>query len=156
MSRDILLEQVGMQLVLLARLYRSELDKALKPYGLTEATALPMRYLARLNEDVRQSRLAEILNIEGPTLVRTLDQLVDCRLVEREADPSDRRANVVRLTPEGKRLHQLMRRTLQKVRNELFSGIPDDAVKTTSEVLDALDRNLQSITSEPLASISSH
>ncbi|MBX6317015.1 MarR family transcriptional regulator [Pigmentiphaga sp.] len=115
-----------------------------------------MRYLARLNEDVRQSRLAEILNIEGPTLVRTLDQLVDCRLVEREADPSDRRANVVRLTPEGKRLHQLMRRTLQKVRNELFSGIPDDAVKTTSEVLDALDRNLQSITSEPLASISSH
>ncbi|MBK0035784.1 MarR family transcriptional regulator [Erwinia sp. S43] len=142
MNREALLEEVGMQLVLLARLYRQELDKALKPYGLTETAALPMRYLARLGEDVRQGRLTEILNIEGPTLVRTLDQLVECGLVEREADRSDRRANVVRLTREGKRLHQSMRLALQVVRETLFRDVSDAEAKTTLKALNALQRNL--------------
>ena len=61
-------ERFGMSLVLLARLYRREIDIALKDFGLSEATALPLR------------------------------QLAERKLVDRIEDKDDRRAKILRLT----------------------------------------------------------
>ena len=49
----------------------------------------------------RQAELAEALSIEGPTLVRLLDQLCAAGLVTRREDPTDRRAKVLSLTKVG-------------------------------------------------------
>jgi MarR family transcriptional regulator for hemolysin len=82
-------EQAGLRLMLLARLYRRELDVALKPYGLSEANTAPMRYLGQHPQGVRQGALAAALYLEGPSLIRVLDQLIDAGYIARLDDPAD-------------------------------------------------------------------
>ena len=47
------------------------------------------------------SRLAELLNCEASNLTGLVDKLEGRGLVERRADPEDRRIRVLALTPEG-------------------------------------------------------
>src|SRR5579859_8293089 len=89
-----------------ARLYRREINHALEAYGLSDATAMPVMYIGRLGDGVRQGALAEELGIEGPSLVRVIDLLTAAGLVERHEDPSDRRAKTLHLTSTGEALRQ--------------------------------------------------
>jgi len=130
-----------MALVLLHRLYRRDLDEALKDYGLTEASALPLQYLAHMGDDCRQGALAEAMNIEGPTLVRVIDQLVSAGFVERLDHKDDKRAKIVRLTESGAALNATMRQRLDIVRDALFEGIPDDDVEAATATLKRIIAN---------------
>ncbi|MGI4778384.1 MAG: MarR family winged helix-turn-helix transcriptional regulator [Janthinobacterium lividum] len=131
-----------MKLVLFARLYRREIDKALKPFGLTYAVVLPLRYLAQFEQEIGQAQLTEILSIEGPTLVRTLDQLAQSGLLERVMHANDRRANIVRLTPAGHALDQLLRGALHSVRVALFAGVADADLEVMLRGIDTLLENV--------------
>ncbi|SAI46355.1 MarR family transcriptional regulator [Bordetella ansorpii] len=135
--------------MLLARLYRREMDSIFKPHGLTDATAFPLRYLAQAGQPVGQARLAELLAIEGPTLVRVLDQLMEAGLVERLADESDRRARLVRLTRQGQRLNDAIEPELSAMRARLFKGATEEDVRRTLKVLDHLQTNLDAYLAEP-------
>ena len=53
---------------------------------------------------VRQGDLADRLAVDAPTVTRRVQQLEARRLVQRTADPLDRRAQLVQLTPAGTRL----------------------------------------------------
>jgi MarR family transcriptional regulator for hemolysin len=135
-------ERFGMSLVLLARLYRREIDIALKDFGLSEATALPLRHLASSDGTCRQGDLAEILSLEGPTLVRVLDQLVERKLIARIEDKDDRRAKILRLTSAGRALNDKMRRHLEPVRRPLFKGVRAADLDTAMTVLDKIVNNM--------------
>jgi MarR family transcriptional regulator for hemolysin len=54
-------------------------------------SALPVLHIARSGGGMRQGHLAEELGVEGPSLVRILDQLCAAGLVERRDDPKDGR-----------------------------------------------------------------
>jgi MarR family transcriptional regulator for hemolysin len=62
--------------------------------------------LARLDrfEGLKQSELAEMLDLQPITLTRLLDGLSDNGLIERRADPDDRRAKRLFLTPAARPL----------------------------------------------------
>jgi MarR family transcriptional regulator, transcriptional regulator for hemolysin len=143
MSTKELHEQLGINLVLLARLYRRAVDSALKPFALSEATVLPIRYIGRFGDDIRQGNLAEALNLEGPTLVRVLDQLTELGYIDRIEDMQDRRAKILRLTSAGKALNAQLSEVLAPLRAELFSGASEDDVNATLRVMAQLDSNLQ-------------
>lgn len=135
-------ERFGRSLVLLARLYRRYLDDALKPYGLSEASALPIRYLARLGDDTRQGELADVMNIEGPTLVRTLDHLVAAGWVERIEASDDRRARLVRLTPQGRELNRKLGSVLAECRRRLLRGVDEADMDAALRVFALLEVRL--------------
>ena len=98
---DSLLMATTANLMVLSRAYRGAADKALADYGLSQATAWPVILAGRLGDGVRQGALAEALGVEGPSLVRVLDQLVAAGLMERREDPHDRRAKTLHLTEAG-------------------------------------------------------
>jgi MarR family transcriptional regulator for hemolysin len=56
------------------------------------------------SEGLKQSELAELLDLQPITLTRLLDRLSDNGLIERRADPNDRRANRLFLTPAARPL----------------------------------------------------
>ncbi|WKD26298.1 MarR family transcriptional regulator [Pseudoalteromonas sp. KG3] len=64
---------------------------------MTLAEAKALKYVAR-QQGVRQVELADKLEIQPITLARLIDQLEKLHLVERRADPSDRRAYLIYLT----------------------------------------------------------
>lgn len=81
---------------LMRRAFAHEMDG--NASSLTFAQARVLMYLAR-SEGLRQVELAHLLEVQPITLARLIDQLDAYGLVERRADPQDRRAHRLFLTP---------------------------------------------------------
>src|ERR1700724_1392476 len=81
-----------------ARLLRTYADQRAAAFGITRAQWAVMARLDR-QEGLKQSELAEMLDLQPISLTRLLDRLGDSGLIERRPDPHDRRANRLFLTP---------------------------------------------------------
>ncbi|MCI5039089.1 MAG: MarR family transcriptional regulator [Donghicola eburneus] len=135
-------EDIGFQLVMVSRRYRKAMDAVFAENDLSDATSLPLRYLARQATPLRQKDLADRLAIEGPTLVRTLDMLVSKGLVRRTEDPDDRRAKLISATDEGRAFLKQISTRFSALRSALFEGIAEADIDATLRLLDQLERNI--------------
>lgn len=117
---------IGFLLVDSARLFRARIDRAFTQAGLG-LTAGEARTLAYVNEHpgLRQNALAVKMNVEPMTLVGFLDGLERLGLVVRETDPTDRRAKIVRLTPEAQPYLEGVLAAGAVARLEALSGFSD-------------------------------
>jgi DNA-binding MarR family transcriptional regulator len=91
-------ESLGFLLADVSRLMRRAFRQRLEGSSLTMAQARALVYVSR-HQGVRQVELADLLEVQPITLARLVDQLAAAGLVERRADPADRRAYRVYLTP---------------------------------------------------------
>jgi MarR family transcriptional regulator, transcriptional regulator for hemolysin len=139
---DILRRAVSSTLVLAARRWRRTSHGVLASYGVSEACAVPLLTANRLGEAVRQVTLAEHVGIEGPSLVRLLDQLCAAGLVRRDEDPEDRRAKTITLTDEGRAVTARMEERLVTLRARLLKGVSREDLETTLRVLNAFNASL--------------
>jgi MarR family transcriptional regulator for hemolysin len=129
-------------LLVIHRAYRAAADTALADYGLSQATAWPVISAGRLGDGVRQGVLAEAMGVEGPSLVRVLDQLVTAGLMERREDPVDRRAKTLHLTPAGNALRERVEAMLVDLRRRLFADVDAADVEACIRVFDKLKSTL--------------
>ncbi len=104
------------------RHWRRLADAGMRIHGVSGATALPWVTTGRLDGEPRRSALAEAVGIEGPSLVRLLDQLEAAGLVTRREDPADRRAKVPSLTAEGRAAARIEGK-LARLRRSVFAGV---------------------------------
>lgn len=132
----------GTALPILQRGYRSAADRAMVHIGLSQAMAWPLVMAGRLGSGVRPGVLAEVLAVEGPSLVRQLDQLVENGLVERREDAVDRRAKTIHLTPAGNRARAKIEAALDTLREGLFEGVSDDDMAACLRVFETLQARL--------------
>jgi MarR family transcriptional regulator for hemolysin len=93
--------RLTIQMVLIARRWRSLLDDHLRPLGQSAARMEAMATIAYAPPSTPQIEIAKSIGIEGATLTRMLDSLEGDGLVERLPDPSDRRTKHIRLTDAG-------------------------------------------------------
>ena len=136
-------------LLRLSRTYRRSVNVALAGHGLSDARALPVLQIARLGEGVRQGVLAEELGVEGPSLVRQLDQLCAAGLVERRDDPSDRRAKTLHLTDEGRALAAVVEDAVKALRTHLLKSATDADLAATLRVLGDLETAIEADMLQP-------
>lgn len=129
--------QLTMQTLFAARDWRKASAQALAALNVSEACAAPLYWVSRLGGGVRHGVLADYVGIEGPSLVRLLDQLVAAGLLLRKDDPSDRRARTIWLTPEGERLATRIDEVLVELRASTLAGVSADDIETTLRVLKA-------------------
>ena len=123
----------------LARRWRMIADEAVAELGLSDATGWVLLHVGRLGDGVGQTELAAALDINGPSLVRLIDQLEKAELVARRVDKRDRRANCIDLTASGRAITGRIEKALGAVRREVFAGIDDDDLASASRVLTLLD-----------------
>ncbi len=121
-----------------ARIWRATTDAAFAEYGLSFSTGMALIYIHRLGGDMRQGELARCMGIEGPSLVRVLDQLGAAGLVQRADDPSDRRAKHVRITPAGQALMHRIEPSLGTVRDRLLGRVSTEDLAATLRALEAI------------------
>jgi MarR family transcriptional regulator for hemolysin len=90
-----------------------------------------MGVLVRLNrsEGLKQSELADILDLQPISLTRLLDRLAENGLIERRADPNDRRANRLFLTPAARPLLE----QLAELGNDMMATVLDGLDAKTVE-----------------------
>ncbi|AWN38969.1 MarR family transcriptional regulator [Methylobacterium radiodurans] len=138
------LRQAYTQTLLLAgRQWRRLADKAAEAHGISEAKALPLVLIARMGGEPRQNALAEALGIEGPSLVRLLDQLCAAGLVERREDATDRRAKMLSLTPSGTALVAAIETDLDRLRETVFGGVSAAELEASLRVFEAVQAPLR-------------
>lgn len=125
-------------LLLAGRQWRRAADAVVKEYGLSDATAHPLLLIGRLDGEPRQNVIADAMGVEGPTLVRLLDQLCSAGLVVRREDPMDRRAKVLSLTASGKRLVAKIEAELSTLREAAFANVSTADLRASLRVFQAL------------------
>ena len=132
----------GFNVARLARRLRQAVDAELHAFGLTEATWRPLAYVGRLGGGVRQKELATALSIEGPTLVRVLDNLERRGLIERREDETDRRARGIYLTRAGRDLARRVAEVGTEIQERLLAKVPPADLETCQRVLASIERDL--------------
>ncbi|MGY5801129.1 MarR family winged helix-turn-helix transcriptional regulator [Rhizobium sp. LEGMi12c] len=121
------------------RQWRRVVDITLSSHGISEAVAAPLLWIGRLGGGVRQVVLATYVGIEGPSLVRLLDQLESMDLVIRKDDPTDRRAKGLWLTPEGEKLASRMEDALDELRGKILANVAQADIEAAIRVLNAFE-----------------
>jgi MarR family transcriptional regulator for hemolysin len=119
-----------------ARQWRRAVDRNVRPFGLTEATWLPLLRLARAPAPMRQKELAASLSLDGSSVVRLLDSLQAAGLVERREEDADRRAKAIVLTGVGKAMVERVEAVARLVREQALAKVSEQDIVTTHRVLD--------------------
>jgi len=122
MLRENLERNFGFILHDVARLLRTTYDRRVRDLDLTRSQWWVLTHLFR-KDGITQSALAEILELEKPSLGRLLDRLESKGWVRRMEDPNDRRAKRVFLTESAQAPMQVMREVAAGVREDALSGL---------------------------------
>ena len=121
-------ETIGFLLNDTARLYRRAFNARTKASGITALQWRLITYLKR-HEGIRQGPLADLIEVEPITLSRLVDRLAEAGLVERRADPGDRRVWLLHLTEHAAPLLERLRDRALNVIAEytaIFSDVERD------------------------------
>lgn len=114
-------------------------------------TTLPrfdlMAQLERVPDGLQMGELSRRMLVTGGNVTGIVDQLERVGLLQRRQDPADRRAYLVKLTKEGRRLFEQMAAEHESWIISLFSGIPKREQRALSESLSHLRAQLTRETS---------
>jgi len=138
-------DNIGTMVAQVARLMRRAFDERARKIGVTRPQWQVLGLLVR-HAGINQGGLAEILEVEPITLGRMIDRLQEADLVERRADPADRRAWRLYLTAKGSDLYEQLRPHAAETIESMLVGI-DEA--TRAQVCEALDRMRGNLSRRP-------
>ena len=124
-----------------ARLMRVAYDRRAKALGLTRSQWWVLNHLY-FNEGITQSELADLLDVEKPTLGRLLDRLEVKGWIARQADRHDRRAKRVYLTGEVQTLMRALRELAAGLRKDALEGMDARAQRQLFDSLLLIKANL--------------
>ena len=134
-------ETIGFLLNDSARLFRRAFNARTRGSGITALQWRLISYLKR-HEGIRQGPLADLIEVEPITLSRMVDRLVEADLVERRADPTDRRAWRLYLTGRAGDLLKTMRRTAEDLNAEATEGLTPAELEQLADLVDRIRSNL--------------
>ena len=126
-----------------ARGWRLLIDKQLKHLGIGQAGWMTIAMIAKSGEPMSQRALADLVGVEGPSMVSMLDRLEREGLVTRAPSPIDRRVKLVHLTEAGSTLYQQVREQANAVRADLLGDIAPDKLAAATELLELLRARIE-------------
>jgi MarR family transcriptional regulator, transcriptional regulator for hemolysin len=134
-----------------ARMLRTYADHKAAQFGITRAQWVVLVRLDR-SEGMKQSELAEMLDLQPISLTRLLDRLCECGLIERRPDPVDRRAKRLFLTPAARPLLEKLGDLGEELMATALTGVEREAVERMVAQLSIVKENLrQAIAQRPAA-----
>jgi DNA-binding MarR family transcriptional regulator len=132
---------IGTLLADLPRLMRREFDARARQIGVTRVQWQVLSVLAK-HEGVNQGGLAALLDVEAITLCRMVDRLQEADLVERRANPADRRAWCLFLTDRARLLLGELRPMASDLMEQAMTGLSEPQKQQLQQVLEQIRSNL--------------
>jgi MarR family transcriptional regulator for hemolysin len=124
------------------RLLRTYADHKAAQFGMTRAKWAVLARLDR-SEGLKQNELAEMLDLQPITLTRLLDQLCDNGLIERRADPDDRRAKRLFLMPAARPLLGRLSDLGEELMQTALAGLSEAEIAALLAKLTTVKDNLR-------------
>ena len=125
-----------------ARMLKTYADQRARQFGISRAQWTVLMRLDRF-EGLKQSELAEVLDLQPISLTRLLDRLAENGLIERRPDPIDRRANRLYLTPAARPLLKQLSELGEDLMAAVLENIDDKSRERLLRDLDAIKDNLR-------------
>src|SRR4030081_338424 len=136
----------------LARLVRAYADKQAARYGITRAQWAVLAKVERA-EGLKQSELAELMEMQPITLTRLIDRLCDNGWIERRGDETDRRVNRLYLRKAARPLLGKLTGPRAELTATALEGINPSAAQRLPAQLEAIKeivrRAMQNPAGEP-------
>ena len=132
-------QHVGYLLFEVSRLFKRRYEEMSKSFGITLQQARVIVFLAHKPDGLSQATLAQAVDSDPMTISGILDRLEKRDLVKRVQDPSDSRAKLVTLTPDGNELFIHVR----NIKKDLFDQIMSNLEPGHGEILKASLRNIR-------------
>jgi MarR family transcriptional regulator for hemolysin len=137
-ARAVLESAYARTLLPLAKMWRQAADRALRDMNVSASTGWALVQVGRLGDDVRQTDLAQQLDVTQASLVRSIDQMTAAGLVERRRDPADARVSRIRLTQHGRALVTTIEAKFASLRAAMLDDVSDDDLATALRVAERL------------------
>ncbi|WP_426437982.1 MarR family winged helix-turn-helix transcriptional regulator [Bradyrhizobium genosp. P] len=130
------------------RLIRVYADKEAARYGITRAQWGVLAKVER-NEGMKQTELAELLEMQPITLTRLIDKLCDAGWIERRSDETDRRVNRLYLKKAARPLLGKLAGLRSELTAAALEGIsPTDAHRLLTQ-LESIKENVRNAIQSP-------
>ena len=124
------------------RAWRQAIDARLKDLGVSQAAWMTIAMVAKARIPPSQKQLAELLGVEGPTIVAMVDRLVTSGPVIRVASPIDRRVKLIELTGAGQAMYAQVKERADVFRADLLAGVDADALLAATTLLEQLQASI--------------
>jgi MarR family transcriptional regulator, transcriptional regulator for hemolysin len=125
-----------------ARLLKTYADQRARQFGISRAQWAVLIRIER-SEGLKQTELAELLDLQPISLTRLLDRLANNGLIERRADPNDRRANRLYLTPAARPLLGRLAELGADMMETVLDGLDEKSVERMLKQLVTMKDNLR-------------
>jgi len=142
MSKFPINREIAFNLMDVARMLKTYADQRGRQLGISRAQWVVLVRLHR-SEGLKQSELAEILDLQPISLTRLLDRLAENGLIERRPDPHDRRANRLYLTPAARPLIERLAGLAQEMMTTVLEGVDAQAQERLLRDLVVMKDNLR-------------
>ena len=126
-----------------ARIWRVALDKRLKHLGIGQSGWMTIAMIAKSAEPMSQRALADLVGVEGPSMVSMLDRLERDGFVTRAPSTTDRRVKLVQLTEAGSRIYDEVRAEAMGFRADLLKGLDPQVLAAATELLERLRQQIE-------------
>ena len=134
--------EIAFTIMDVARLLKTYADQRARQFGISRAQWAVLIRVER-NEGLKQSELAEMLDLQPISLTRLLDRLAENGLIERRADPNDRRANRLYLKPAAKPLIARLAELGADMMETVLDGVSPAAIERMLKDLSVVKDNLR-------------
>lgn len=124
-----------------ARTMRTRADQRARTRGMTRAQWVILARLER-QPGITQNEMAAIVEVEPITIARLVDRLEARGLVERRADPKDRRVWRLQLTPAAAPVLREINKYRAEINEIITAGMSDATRRTLKEGLLQMKINL--------------
>ncbi|ENS0477276.1 TPA: MarR family transcriptional regulator [Klebsiella aerogenes] len=125
-------------LYLTAHHWRLAVNRRLKNLGMSQASWVAVSAIARNEQPLSQSELAQELGVESATIVPLINRLVELELVERVKPDSDKRKRLLVATAKGMALFHQVKAVADDLREEILTAITAEEREQTHRVLEKL------------------
>lgn len=134
-------DNLGTMVADVSHLMRRAFDERARSSGLSRPQWRVLTMLRR-HEGINQGGLAELVEVEPITLCRMVDRLQEAGLVERRADPADRRAWRLHLTDKASALLEEMRPMAFSLFDDAMTGLDAAERSDLFRMLERIRTNL--------------
>ncbi|HEV2629809.1 MAG TPA: MarR family winged helix-turn-helix transcriptional regulator [Pseudolabrys sp.] len=134
--------EIAVSVIDVARMLKTYADQRARQFGISRAQWTVLIRLDRC-EGLKQSELAEMLDLQPISLTRLLDRLAANGLIERRPDPHDRRANRLYLTPAARPLIEELSHLGEDMMTTVLEGIDDASREQLLRELGVMKDNLR-------------
>lgn len=138
------MDTISKQISVVYRLSQMFIAHKMRAYGLNQTQIASILFIAE-RDSVQQHEIAEYFALDKGTVSNMIKKLKSNGFINKQADPYDKRASVIRLTYKSTLLLGHIKEANIELRNGLFRGFTDADIKTILKSLDRMKDNIEEI-----------